>query len=651
MIEFLSFPALPTAESVRALNRAAENPETEGIILEFLGDEPDADREIELLLNGDEVINPLRTVLRTIETKPKPLVCQIRGPLKGLALEISLACQKRIATSGAAIGISWPWIDFGLLPALGTVRRLCHVAGLEKAVQLLLFGKPLSDQDIQIANGIGRASSRDQAESWIRGNPAPVQPWDSTDITRSPIFSQTTSNRAALQRAYLQLRKQRPSDDRAGGYLLQSFQDGLERPFDAALEIERLAFNRARASVSTRNRIYIRGLRQRAVNQAKQKPRNARSLGILGAGLMGTGIALSSLSNGCNVIVFETDDEAAKRSLDKLEKGLSKTVGTKPLSERLQFTRRIEDLGACNFVIEAVFERFEVKAPVLAAAASVLRPEAVIASNTTTFPISKLASAVPDPTRFIGTHFFAPVEQMELLEIIVGEQTSEQTVNKALGLAATLGKVPIVVKDGPGFYTSRVVIAYVQEALLLLSEGASPSLVDNCARNSGMIIGPLAMADLTSLQLLSDIFRNLIEYRRGVAVESEMALEILSRFLAAGRIGRKSGAGIYDYPSSRERIEWAGLTDWFPRYQKSQSEIVDRLTCIQVVETLHTLREGIISAPETADLASVLGWRYPAFKGGVMRSIESFGADQFEKVRRDLESKFGARFSLHSSPG
>jgi 3-hydroxyacyl-CoA dehydrogenase / enoyl-CoA hydratase / 3-hydroxybutyryl-CoA epimerase len=650
MIKFLPFPALPTAEVAGALNQVVENPETEGIVLEFSGEESDAEAEIELLLHGDKVIDSLRTVLRSIETKPKPLVCHIRGPLRGLALEVALAGHKRFATSDATIELRWPWTDLGLLPALGTVRRLCHLAGLEKSIQLLLFGKPLSAEDIQLANGIGPAGGTEQAESWIKANPNPVQPWDSTDITRTSIFSQTTSNRAVLQSAYLQLRKKLPPEDKAGGWLLQSFHDGLERSFDAALEIERLAFNRARTSVSTGNRIYIRGLKKKAVIRAKQQARGVSSLGILGAGLMGTGIALSSLSKGCSVTLFETDPEAAKRSLDRLEKALSKAIRTKPLSDRLHFTRRIEDLASCDFIVEAVFERFEVKAPVLASAASVVSPQAVIASNTTTFPISKLATAVRDPARFIGTHFFAPVEQMELLEIIVGGQTSEETVNKALGLAATLGKVPIVVKDGPGFYTSRVVMAYVQEALLLLNEGASPSFVDNCARNSGMIIGPLAMADLTSLQLLSDIYRNMIEYRRGAAAESGPALEILSRFLAAGRIGKKSGAGIYDYPSPGERIEWAGLTNWFPRSQKSRSEIEDRLRCIQVVETLHTLREGIISEPETADLASVLGWRYPAFQGGVMRNIESLGADQFERTRRELESKFGARFSLHSSP-
>ena len=647
VIEFLPFPALPSAAFANALSRAAQDPEVEGIVLEFSGEQSEPEAEIALLLTEGALIDALRTALRSIETKPKPLVAFIARALKGLAFEVALACHQRFAASGANLYFSWPWTDVGLLPALGTARRLSHLVGLEKAVGVLLFGNPLSAEDILMPNGIEPGDSRGKAASWIRENPRPIQPWDSIDITRSPLFGQTISNRAVLQSVYLRLRKQKPAGDNAGSLLLQSFHDGLERSFEAALEIESAGFNRARTSRPTKNRIYVHELKRQALQRAARHRNNARSLGILGAGLMGTGIALSALVAGCNVTLFETDAEAANRSRARLERLLSGGAPQEPdFSERLRLTQEIADLAHCDFIIEAVFERFDVKARVLESVASAVKPQTVIASNTTTFPISNLATAVPNPARFIGTHFFAPVDQMELLEVIVGDRTSEETVTKALGLAATLNKVPIVVKDGPGFYTSRVVMAYVQEALFLLSEGASPWLIDNCARNSGMIMGPLAMADLTSLQLLADIYRNLVQYGRGAATQSAQVLDILSHFLSAGRIGRKSGGGIYDYPSPGERTEWPGLTDWFPRSQKSKSEIIDRLTWIQIVETLHTLKEGIIGEPETADLASVLGWRYPAFKGGVLRSIQNIGAEQFEKVRQNLEAKFGPRFAL-----
>ena len=640
MIEVIQFPIRVSPAFVAALKRAGEGAQVEGIILQFSEDSPDPVDELQLLLTGDSLIDPLRETLRALETQPKPLVGLIHRQLDGLAFEVALACHQRFVSKSDAT-FRWSWSDLGLLPALGTGRRLSHLAGLEKAVQTLLFGASLSPETL---SGTSDGNAREAAEAWIKEHPKPVQPWDETDITRSPLFSQTVTNRDILQRAYLQLRKRTSASDGAGSLLLESFHDGLERAFTAALRVERVASQKARALVSTKNRIYVQELRRQAVQRATSQTETVEVVGVMGAGLMGTGIALSSLLAGRQVVLFEVDTEAAKRSSSRIQKVLSRHAGD--LVSRLQLTQQLDDLSRCEFVIEAVFERFDVKTDLLKRVSSVLPKQAIVASNTTTFPISELATATADPGRFIGTHFFAPVEQMELLEIILGHQTTGATLNRALALAKALGKTPVVVKDGPGFYTSRVVMAYVQEALLMLAEGASPSLVDQCARNAGMIIGPLAMADLTSLELLADIFRNLLKHGRGAAAESAQTLEILSRFLSAGRRGRKAGAGIYDYPSPNERVEWPSLSDWFPRSPQSEAEITDRLFYIQTVETLHTLKEGIIADPETADLASVLGWRYPVYRGGPMRFLKDVGEERFEAIRRSLEAKFGRRFAL-----
>jgi 3-hydroxyacyl-CoA dehydrogenase/enoyl-CoA hydratase/3-hydroxybutyryl-CoA epimerase len=646
MIEVIPFPARLSASFVTVLKHAAEDPKIEGIILEFSDAKPAPDDELELLLKGDDVIDSLRDTLRSLETQPKPSVALIHQSLSGLAFEVALACQTRVV-SNSDVSFQWPWSDLGLLPALGTARRLAHTAGLEKAVQVLLFGERISSAEIAPDKNRQEISSdgRKTAENWIKDHPSPVQPWDENDITRSPLFSQNLANREILQRAYLQLRKRTAADDGAGSLLLQAFHDGLERSFTGALRVEKAAYQKARALASTQNRIYVQQeLRQQAIRRATSRTDTVEVIGVLGGGLMGTGIALSALMAGRQVILFEIDPEAAKRSTGRIDKILGQHSA--PSLSRLQVTQQLSDLSRCDFVIEAVFERLDVKTDLLKRVGSIVSRPAIIASNTTTFPISELASAVPDPGQFIGTHFFAPVEQMELLEIILGHQTTDATLHKALALAKALGKTPVVVRDGPGFYTSRVVMAYVQEALFMLAEGASPTLIDQCARNAGMIIGPLAMADLTSLELLADIFRNLLKHGRGAAAESERTLEILSHFLSAGRKGRKSGSGIYDYPSPGERHEWPGLTNWFPQSPQSDIELTNRLFYIQTVETLHTLKEGIIAEPETADLASVLGWRYPIFRGGVMRYLENTGKERFEATRRGLEKKFGPRFAL-----
>jgi 3-hydroxyacyl-CoA dehydrogenase / enoyl-CoA hydratase / 3-hydroxybutyryl-CoA epimerase len=646
MIEVISFPARINAAFVSALKQVAEDPQIEGVILEFSSRDSAAQDELEILLRGDDLVDSLRDTLRLLETQPKPLVALIQQSLTGLAFETVLAAHQRVV-SNSEVSFQWPWSDLGLLPALGTCRRLAHLAGLEKAVSALLFGAPLAPTDIDPGNE-GHAISGDgrvEAENWIKQHPKPHQPWDKGDVTRSPLYSQSLTIREILQRAYLQLRKRTPADDGAGSQLLQAFHDGLERSFTGALRVEKAAFQKARSLASTQNRLYVQEeLRSQAIQRATSQTDTVEVIGVLGAGLMGTGIALSALMAGRQVILFEIEAEAVKRSLGRVEKVLGQPHAN--ALSRLRITQDLNDLSLCDFVIEAVFERFDVKSDLLKRVGSILPKTTIVASNTTTFPISDLATAVPDPGQFIGTHFFAPVEQMELLEIILGRQTTDATLNKALALAKALRKTPVVVRDGPGFYTSRVVMAYVQEALFLLAEGASPTLIDQCGRNAGMIIGPLAMADLTSLELLADIFRNLQKHGRGAAAESGRTLEILSHFLSAGRKGRKSGSGVYDYPSPSERREWPGLADWFPRSPQSDVEITNRLFHIQTLETLHTLKEGIITEPGTADLASVLGWRYPIFRGGVMRYPENMGKDRFEGIRQDLEKKFGSRFAL-----
>jgi 3-hydroxyacyl-CoA dehydrogenase / enoyl-CoA hydratase / 3-hydroxybutyryl-CoA epimerase len=645
MIEVIQFPTPISASFVAALKRAQEDPEVEGIILDFSDDNPDLDSELEVLLAGDKLIDPLRDTLRVSETQPKPLVALIHRSLDGLAGEVGLACHQRFVLE-PNLTFHWRWSELGLLPALGTGHRLAHLVGLEKTVQALLLSSPLAPADfLAETNEKTNGNGRDVAEVWIKEHLKPAKPWDAIDISRSLLYSQTLQNREILQRAHLQLRKRTPADDGAGSLLLQSLHGSLERSFTAALRVEKVAFQKARALVSTKNRIYVQQeLRQQAIRRTINQTETVETVGVLGAGLMGTGIALSALLAGRRVVLFEVDEEAAKRSSSRIQKVLNPRFADR--FSQLKLTQQLDDLSRCDFVVEAVFERFDVKTDLLKRVSSILPKHAIVASNTTTFPISELAAATPDPGQFIGTHFFAPVEQMELLEIILGRQTTEATLNKALALAKALGKTPVVVKDGPGFYTSRVVMAYVQEALFMLADGASPSLVDQCARNAGMIIGPLAMADLTSLELLADIFRNLLKHGRGAAAEAGHTLEILSRFLSADRRGRRAGAGIYDYPSPNERVEWPGLTGWFPRSPQSEAEITDRLFYIQTVETMHTLKEGIIAEPAAADLASVLGWRYPVFRGGAMRYLKDIGEERFEATRRGLEAKFGRRFAL-----
>jgi 3-hydroxyacyl-CoA dehydrogenase / enoyl-CoA hydratase / 3-hydroxybutyryl-CoA epimerase len=653
-IAFIDFPKIPNGGFLSGLERQLVDPDKSGICIRFSLATGEPADELRILCSAPPLLSALRGMLRTLEKGSKPVAAWLEGDVSGLAFEAALACHCRF-THQKEIRFAWPWMKFGLPPLLGTTQRLPHLVGIKSTLDCLLFDKPIicDNSDNALLSTVDGIAEQEAIAAWIEGIGKPAQLWDQTDVTRSPLWSQSVSNRMLLQAAYLQIRQKSPPEDRAPGLLLQVFHDGLERTFDAGLKLEAAAFEKARTAPSTKQRIYVQyELPQQAVKRASEIPTTFQKVGVLGSGLMGTGIAYTAARVGLEVRLFDVDGEAIKRSLDRMKKLSERRSGAEKngaqVIDRVQPAHQMSDLRDCGFVIEAVFERLATKQQVLAAVSAELGPAAILASNTTTFPISELAKSVRQPENFIGTHFFAPVEQMDLLEVILGNETSDQTKTFALGLAARLNKVPLVVRDGPGFYTSRVVMAYIQEALLMLAEGIAPSLIDNAARNAGMILGPLTMADLTSLDLLADIFRSLAHHGRGSAQFAQDALGILSKFIDAKRLGRKMRGGIYDYAEDGSRREWGELRRWFPCDPKPPSSqvIADRLMYIQTIETLHTLREGILDAPELADLASVLGWKYPAFRGGVMRYVHLIGPEKFEAARQNLEEKYGRRFAI-----
>jgi 3-hydroxyacyl-CoA dehydrogenase / enoyl-CoA hydratase / 3-hydroxybutyryl-CoA epimerase len=376
---------------------------------------------------------------------------------------------------------------------------------------------------------------------------------------------------------------------------------------------------------------------------------------VLGAGLMGTGIAYTAARAGCEVVLVDNSQAALDRSLERTQKIARQDARSGPVKnaaptalDRIHRTLEVGSLARCDFIVEAIFERASLKKAMLAEIAAVAHPQAGLASNTTTLPVSDLGSACLHPERFLGMHFFAPVERMELLEIVVGEKTAPETIERAFVLAKALDKTPVIVRDGPGFFTSRVVAAYLHEALFMLRQGVSPWLIDNATQNAGMILGPLTVADLTSLDLLTDIFESLAAHRRGTARYAAESIMILKELTSRSRLGRKSGAGIYNYNSSQERVDWPELSRVFaPATDPPDAqEIEQRLFVIQTIEALHAMREGIIQDPAMADLASVLGWSYPAHRGGVISYIDFAGRTEFERMRAGLQQKFGERFAL-----
>lgn len=648
-IRVIRCPPIISKEFLNAIDSAIGDPEVAGVILEFEGEENAAG--LESLLDSLPLVDQLRVALRKLEACAKPVAGIVHGSLIGIPFEIALACHARfVADQNAKIG--FPFLRFGQLPVLGSTQRLPRLVGIETAAGILVGEELLDAQVAQELKLVALCASdmKVRAQAWVEANSSVKQPWDLAE--QSTVNSQSVQNRQTLQSLFLKLRHKTPPEDTVSVALLRCFHDGLERSIDAGIRLEAEEGKRVRDSAAARNRLRVlHRIRAKALSRSTGAAGQVKRLGVLGAGMMGTGIAFTAARAGCSVCLFDVSQEALERSLQRI-RHLGKKESNE-LPDRISFVHDPGSLSQCEFVIEAVFEKPEIKRAILRTASELVGPETVLASNTTTLPISGLAMACKRPGNFIGTHFFSPVDRMELLEIVIGAQTSTEAISGALRLAKTLGKVPIVVRDGPGFYTSRVVAAYVQEALFLLREGVSPWFIDNVAQNGGMSVGPLAMADLLSLDLLLDIFQSLGEHGRGSAKYANESVEILHQFTSRNRLGRKTGRGIYDYDEKGIKTDWPGLKDCFPPCPQAPrpEEIAQRLFLIQTIETLHALRENILDDSETADLASVLGWSYPAFRGGVMRYRDALGEERFQVLCQSLQLKHGPRFSVPADHG
>ncbi len=640
------------------IEAALSDPEIDLLLIEFDCPADTETIEVDQILAEDLLIGRLRTLIRQMEQGPKPVAALLCESIGGLQLEIALACHARFASVGT-ISLDFPWLKYGLMPVTGGTQRLPRLCGIDVAARLLLQTEKVY---VSEETSSGLFVMRDHrlpeaAMQWGETHSTPAQPWDQVPQELSSTYSQRSSNRQLFEKIYLTLRRRFTPEDSAPNAILRCLQDGLERSIDSGIRLEAEQWSAVRRSPSTLNRLKtLRVARQKARHKVVSQRAAIERVGVLGAGLMGTGIAYTAARAGLEVLVVDISQEACQRSLQRVKKiaqqdfisGLLNKETPEALLNRVRWAPEIAILSRCDFIIEAIFEREDLKKTKLAEIAELADSAATIASNTTTLPISNLALACGRPERFLGTHFFAPVDRMELLEVVVGEKTSPGTVEKALLLAKVLGKTPVVVRDGPGFFTSRVVASYLQEALLMVREGISPWTIDNVARNAGMVLGPLTVADLMSLDLLVDIFETLARHRRGAAIDAGESIKILKEFTSRSRFGRKSGAGIYEYGSRQERVDSNESGNLFAAAtaQSSPDEIERRLFMIQTIEALHATREGIIEDPAMADLASVLGWSYPAGRGGVMAYRDHIGRQDFERVRIRLQEKFGPRFAM-----
>lgn len=599
--------------------------------------------------------------LRRLERCGKPLVAVIAGLALGGGLELAMACHWRIVADDPRIRLGLPEAGIGLLAGGGGTQRLPRLIGLQAALPILLDGRTLDPAKALAAGLVDRIVPADTllaaAREWVLSAPEKLVRWDEKGFTPPGGGPWTQAGMQLMAAANATLRARTAGNEPAKENALRAMFEGVQVPIDAGLRIEnRFFLNTVRTPQATAMvRTLFHAMRQVGRPARRDRPFRPRLAAVLGAGMMGGGIAHALALAGIETVLIDQDAETAARGRDKAVALLDAAVkaGRLPAKMAAQAATRIRpaanyaDMDGAELVIEAVFEDRAVKAAVTRAAAERMAPGGLFASNTSTLPIDGLADAFPHPDRFIGLHFFSPVDRMKLVEVIVGPRTAPDTLADALDVVAAIGKTPITVKDRRGFYTSRVFATYLAEGFEMLAEGYAPTLIDNAGRLAGMPRGPLELADDVGLDLLLRIRRqNAADL--GAAYLPDAQDTIVPVLVEThGRLGRKNAAGLYDYPAGSRKRVWPGLmaAAGATGAGADAAPLTERLLYRQAVEAARCLAEGVIADPRHGDVGAVLGWGFPGWTGGPLSFIDGIGRDRFAARAAELAARHGPRFA------
>ncbi|WP_320820088.1 3-hydroxyacyl-CoA dehydrogenase NAD-binding domain-containing protein [Thalassolituus sp.] len=615
-------------------------------------------------------IRKLHVLMRRMETAGKPVVAALNGTALGGGMEIALACHQRIAADNSKARFGFPEVNLGLLPGGGGTQRLARLLGIQAAMPWLLQATQAKPAEALAAGLIHAVVPADQlisaAKEWALNNPKAIQPWDDKKFRLPGGEVQSAKAAQAFMGAEAMLRKKTQGNYLAPQAILQTLFEGCQLPIDAALEIEAKYFTELLLSDQAKAMIRTFFVALQDANKLKNRPKDVekkqfKKVGILGSGMMGAGIAYSSTLSGMDVVLLDTKQEAADRGKAYSEGILKKRVTRGKMTQekadaqlgRILATTDFNDLAGCDLLIEAVFEDRTIKADVTAKAEAVIGSDAIFASNTSTLPITGLAQVSQRPEQFIGLHFFSPVDKMPLVEIIMGEQTSQHTLAWALDYVQQLRKTPIVVNDSRGFYPSRVLSTYVMEGMALLKEGVAPALIENAGKKAGMPVGPLALSDEVTLELMNRIGTQ-TRKDLGDAYVAHPADEVVKYMVEeADRIGKRTGKGFYDYPATNDKTAkkmlWSGLAVRFPLAvtQPDADYVVKRLLHVQAVETLRCVSEGVITRAHEVDIGSIFGWGFAPHTGGTISYVETIiGMDRFIAEANELADAVGERYRL-----
>ena len=614
-------------------------------------------------------VERVKKSFRALETLGIPVVACINGSALGGGMETALVGHHRIAVDDPKLQLGLPEITLGLIPGATGITKFTRLLGLMGAqpyvMESKLFG-PREGLEIGIVHELAASADelRARALAWIAAHPQAQHPWDAKDYKMPGGTPSNPKIAGALVVAPAMLKTKTRGRYPAPEAALAAMVEGAQVDYDTATRIE----SRYLASLMTgpvaRNMINTFFFNLNAIKSGQSRPKDVprykpRKVGILGAGMMGAGIAYAQANRGIATVLKDITLDKAEQGKNysrkitqpRVDKGRLNPHDQQALLERITPAADAAALQGCDLIIEAVFERRDLKALVTQEAEPMLAEDGFFASNTSTLPISGLAQASRRPEKFIGIHFFSPVDKMKLVEIIRGKLTDDATVARAYDYVLALGKLPIVVNDSRGFYTSRTFGTYVMEGAAMLSEGLPAAAIENAAVQAGLPVGPLAVLDETALSLSVHVIE---QTRADCAAEGKPHADTPGELLVERmvkefkRAGRAAGGGFYDYPPGEKKRLWPELKARFekPGIAWSVQDIQDRLLYRQSVETARCLAEGVLTSVHDANIGSIFGIGFPAWTGGAMQFIYGQGIEAFEKRCAELAARHGAGFVL-----
>jgi len=612
-----------------------------------------------------EETRKLSQIARRMETCGKPWVAAINGTAMGGGFELALACHHRVAAENDKTRLGLPEIKVGLFPGGGGTQRIARMLQPADALQFLLKGdqlrlnraKAMKLVDAVVPPGdLVRA-----AKDWIKAGGKAKAPWDieGFKLPGGQVYSK--AGMMVFPPANALYRRETYDNYPAARAVMQVVYEGLQLPMDQALRVESRYFAKILRSPEAAAMIRSLFVSMQELNKGARRPaavpaKAVKKIGVLGAGFMGAGVAYVSAQAGIDVILIDRDQETADKGkahsqkliTDQINRGRAIAADRDALLAHITATPDYTALKDCDLIIEAVFEDRKVKEEVIAKAQAAIGSQTIFGSNTSTLPITSLAATFKDTPRFIGIHFFSPVDRMMLVEVILGKKTGDAALAVALDYVRAIRKTPIVVNDSRGFYTSRVVGTYLREGHLMLTDGVPAAMIENVGRMAGMPVGPLSLTDEVAVDLAWKILKATEVDLGPDQIDARQKTLLQEMVEKRGRYGRKNGKGFYDYPQSGPKRLWPGLADLQPTKLDPDTIDIDelkaRLLAIQALETARCIEEGVVTDVREADVGSILGFGFAPFTGGTISYIDGMGAKAFVDLCNRLAKKYGDRF-------